>query len=366
MSIITNKRKTCTTYTAVVRKGEYRTKPLRQTFPTKGEAVWWKADQERLIDMKKHRDPRLADRVSLRDALGKYRDYSKTVLKKADSTLAREIYSRKHLERILGKETPLSEINQGTVARYQTKRITEAASSSSIRQELAMLSRMYRVAKSAWMLPVDNPLDNVDRIPQDKGRTRFLSDQEAAIVIATTKTFRNKKFYPYVLLLMHTGMRSGEAARLTINDVDFDRRLLTIHETKTDQPRAVGITQEVIDALRSIEPFQDGYFFLKPSHRTAARIIHQPGIVFRSCWTRLWRILKDKHENIPYFKPHDIRHTAASHLLRQGINIGIIADILGHSGLQMVMRYTHLFDESKVEYADKISYLGATKEKTDE
>jgi integrase len=80
-------------------------------------------------------------------------------------------------------------------------------------------------------------------------------------------------------------------------------------------------------------------------------------------WTRLHRKAADQKNNpgfpiIPHFTPHDIRHTAASHLLMQGVDIRIIADILGHSTLAMIMRYTHLFDNTKREHIDKISYLG--------
>ena len=62
---------------------------------------------------------------------------------------------------------------------------------------------------------------------------------------------------------------------------------------------------------------------------------------------------------IPHFTPHDIRHTAASHLLMQGVDIRVIADILGHSTLAMIMRYTHLFDATKRKHIEKIAYLGA-------
>lgn len=367
MTIITNHRKKGKTYTAVIRKGPYRTKPLTKTHDTIGQAKAWKAEQEKLISMKKHRDPRLADHVTLQKALEKYAKHGKSVLKKSSTTLDREQYSQRHLETIIGKNTPLSEITPAVVSHYQTTRIEAGASSSSIRQELAMLSRMFRIAKTTWMLPVDNPVDSIDRIKPDKGRIRFLSDQEAAIVIQETKNSRNERFYPFALLLMHTGMRSGEAARLTEADVDLKSRILTIYETKTNTPRTIGISNDVAAALKSIDPYKDGFFFLQPNHRASKHIMFRPGCVFRECWKRLWQRLEKKHNEDPSFpkienfKPHDLRHTAASHLLRQGIDIRIIADILGHSTLQMVMRYTHLFDSSKIKYADSIAYLGKPK-----
>ncbi|WP_163340804.1 tyrosine-type recombinase/integrase [Desulfopila sp. IMCC35008] len=59
-----------------------------------------------------------------------------------------------------------------------------------------------------------------------------------------------------------------------------------------------------------------------------------------------------------YVKIHDIRHTAASHLLAGGVDIRIVADILGHSTLQMAMRYTHVFQETKTEEMKRLNHLG--------
>ncbi len=371
MSIITNHRKKSTTYTAIIRKGPYRLKPLTKTFPTKGEAAAWKAQQYRLISMKQHQDPRLADLVSLQDALSFFREHSEKILKKKATTLDREIYSGANLQRLLGKEIPLSSIDASAVATYQISRLNEGASTSAVRQELALLSRMFRTIRSAKSLPVTNPVDGIDRIPAQNDRFRFLSETEAAIIVAEAKKSQNPKFYPFVLLLLHTGMRTGEAARLTVNDIDLDRRLVTIRETKTKRPRTVGLSHQILNALQNIDAEPDGHIFLKSNHRLSRSIMLRPGCIFRDCWKNLIkRIDRDYNRNEKYrtahpdfqpiasFRPHDLRHTAASHLLRQGTDIRIIADILGHSTLQMVMRYTHIFDDSKVEYADKLSHLG--------
>ena len=128
------------------------------------------------------------------------------------------------------------------------------------------------------------------------------------------------------------------------------------------------MTMEVADALKKIDLEEEGYLFLKPNHRQSKQTMLRPGCVFQDCWRRLWVRLKRKAEDqlhfpgfpaIPHFTPHDIRHTAASHLLMQGVDIRVIADILGHSTLAMIMRYTHLFDATKRKHIEKIAYLGA-------
>lgn len=364
-TIVPIKTKSGTSWKAIIRRKGH--KPLSRTWQTKGEANHWASEQESLILMKRYRDPRLAEAVTIKQALDKYTEHGKTILNKAESTLDREHYSKLNILRILAPETALSEINQLVVYNYQQKRIQEEGSASSIRQELSMLSRMFRIARGSWQLNIDNPVESIDRIPPKPGRERFLSTEEANLVIKEAKNSINNKFPVFVLLLMHTGMRTGEAARIKMSDIDLKNRKVTIWKTKTNKPRTVPLTHEAIASINAIAPEEEGYLFLKPHHRKAKQTMLRPGSIFRRNWISLWKHLKEKAENqkeypnfpvIPHFTPHDIRHTSASHLLMQGVDIRTIADILGHSTLSMVMRYTHLFDDTKLKHIDKISYLG--------
>ena len=63
-----------------------------------------------------------------------------------------------------------------------------------------------------------------------------------------SKNSGNKKLYPYLLLMMHTGMRLSEAAGLKWGDVDLDARLVKLHITKTDR-RYVPLTEKSGDVL---------------------------------------------------------------------------------------------------------------------
>ncbi|WP_163338723.1 site-specific integrase [Desulfopila sp. IMCC35008] len=304
----TIKRKKGTVHQAIIRRKGL--KPLTKTFDTKGQAKHWAAEQEGLIYMKKYKDPRLAQMVTLEEALKKYASYTPVTKKKAASTLDREIYSRRHLERIIGKDTPLSDIESSTVAAYQSDRLDEGGSASSIRQEVAMLSKMFRVAKTDWGLPVDNPTAGIERVSPAAGRERFMTEREAVLILEESKKSINDRFYPYLVVLMHTGMRSGEAARLTADKVDLKNQTIRIEITKTGKPRTVALTDRAKEALESIDPLEDGYYFLKPNHRQAKSIMLRPGCIFRECWKQLWRRLDSQADDlnnplgkIPYVEP---------------------------------------------------------------
>jgi hypothetical protein len=171
---------------------------------TKGEAKLWAAEQESLILRKKYKKPRLAEAAYLNEALNRYHEYSKNILKKSPSILDREHYSHRHIIRILGADTPLIEIESTDISQYQSTRLAESASSS-VRQELAMLFRMFRLANGVWSLSIGNPLTYIDCLPADSGRERFLSTKEVRIILEEAKNTKNIKFYLFVLLLMHSG-----------------------------------------------------------------------------------------------------------------------------------------------------------------
>lgn len=363
-TIIQVKNKGGIVYKAIIRKVGHA--PIKRSFPTKREAKAWAAEQEMLITQKRYKDPRLADAITIEELLEKYQKHSAEILKKAPTTIDREKTSKKNILAFFSKETPLSHITTAKIYSYQETRLSSGASASSIRQELSMLSRMFNVARNSWQINIENPVTAIDRVPPSASRERFLSTEEAAAILDTARGI-SKKFFCYVLLLMHTGMRSREAATLNISNINLAERMVTLWKTKNNKARTVPLTLDVVDAINAIELENNGYLFLTETQRQSEKAMLQPGKIFRRQWETLWRRIKKKTQNkekfpdfpeIAPFTPHDIRHTAASHLLRQGVDVRIIADILGHSSLSMIMRYTHLFDDSKRKHIDKISYLG--------
>ncbi len=64
------------------------------------------------------------------------------------------------------------------------------------------------------------------------------------------------------------------------------------------------------------------------------------------------------------FRFHDLRHTAATRLADAGVNIVVIADILGHGDIGTTKRYSHATDEAKREALEKLTGKGANSQKS--
>ena len=193
----------------------------------------------------------------------------------------------------------------------------------------------------------------IERPKVPKGRIVFLKEDEAVRLLKECKVSRNKMLYPYVLVLLHTAMRPSEAAGLRWDQVDFERRSLTLNITK-NEPRSVPLTKTVVaifEELKKSKPLNEFVFF--ENKGKSENSINIPSSRFRSSFDKA-----RERAGLPSVHMHDLRHTAASHMLMAGADIRTLAAILGHSTLQMVLRYTHLIDEHKLKAVDRISRLG--------
>lgn len=134
--------------------------------------------------------------------------------------------------------------------------------------------------------------------------------------------------------------------------LELASRSLTLYITK-NEPRTVPLTKAVVSALQAIKDKNDADFvFLKGEGKsTHARNI--PSSRFRPAFDHA-----RERAGLQSVHMHDLRHTAASHMLMAGTDLRTLAAILGHSTLQMVLRYTHLLDEHKLSAVDRINSFG--------
>jgi len=97
--------------------------------------------------------------------------------------------SQRLLERT-GTETPLGSISPQIVAKYRDARLQEVTAYP-VHHELSLLSHLFSKAKKEWGLPVENPVADIERPAPPRGRTRFLTDSEAAKLLESSRKSRN-------------------------------------------------------------------------------------------------------------------------------------------------------------------------------
>lgn len=200
---------------------------------------------------------------------------------------------------------------------------------------MAVLSHAFTMAVNEWGWLEDSPMRKVRKPVEARGRVRFLSEEERKALLDACRNSTCPYLYPVVVLALSTGMRKGEIMTLRWQDVDFSRGLISLHETKNGERRAVPLVGHALEELRKLGKVRNLHspFIFPASERGQSDRpfdIHAP-------WQRAL-----KEAKLEDFRFHDLRHSAASYLAMNGASLAEIAEVLGHKTLQMVKRYAHL------------------------
>jgi integrase len=209
----------------------------------------------------------------------------------------------------------------------------ERRSPATVKRYLAVLSHAFTIARKEWHWLDTNPVLNVGKPKEPPGRVRYLSDDERPRLLDACQKSANADLYVAVILAISTGGRRMEILGLRWKQVDLNRAVITLYETKNGDIRALPLTAKALDLMRQrakVRRIETDLVF--PSNRNP-----QKPVDLRAPWESAL------HEaGILDFHWHDLRHTCASYLAMNGASLAEIAEVLGHKTLSMVKRYTHL------------------------
>jgi integrase len=142
-----------------------------------------------------------------------------------------------------------------------------------------------------------------------------------------------------MVLARHTGLRRANLFRAQWTWIDWLTRVLRVPRTKNNQAHAVPLNDTAFATLGRLYAERDPdlespYIFVHPREtRHAGKPIPEVKTAFHTA-------LEDA--DILNFTWHDFRHDYAPRLVMAGVSVRAVAELLGHKGLRMVMRYAHL------------------------
>lgn len=258
---------------------------------------------------------------------------------------------RKDLFSLTGAEKPLS---PGTIRDYH--------------------AIIYTVLEQAYkeMIIKYNPAKRVT-LPKKKRvrESKALQPEQLKAVLAALEG-EPLPFRALITFFISTGCRRGEALALTWDKVDFGRREVLINQsmiylpetgiqsgpTKTDNSRRVALPDETIDLLRKLWAEQ------AKNRLRLGDLWEDNNLVFPR-WNGKpmnpgnvnleLTAFCDRH-GLPHINPHLFRHSAASVLLSNGVDVLTVAGMLGHSDVSTTLdTYAHAIDEARHKTADCIS-----------
>lgn len=319
--------------------------PQSKTFLRKTDAKQWAIQTETEIRTGMTIRKSSASKHTMRDMLERYRD---TVL--IDKAGGGKDH-KTHIAWWIGELGPyaLSEVTTDVVTRSIDKfkktktRLGTPPAPATVMRYMMALSHAFTVARKQWHWCESSPVENVQRPKVKNERTRYLTDQERADLLAACKASRNPDLYLVVLLAISTGMRKGEIMGMRWQDIheSAEQNFTRVHLTKTknDKARSVLITSpalELLEARRKVvveaNKGKPAVGLIFPSSVDA----EQP-VDLRKPWLSAL-----KAAAIEEFRFHDLRHTTASYLAMDGASLLSISKVLGHQTTKMTERYSHL------------------------
>ncbi len=203
-----------------------------------------------------------------------------------------------------------------------------------------------------WGYADKNPAVNIKRPKTDNRRVRFLTKEEANLLLAECKK-RSQQLYEIVKLSLYTGMRFGEIANLKWQDVDLENKLIYIKDPKNRTNRVAYIIPEIEDIFTNKKPENLDDFVFKD--RNGKKLVYVSKAFDRAVKAAgLNDGVTDPRNKVVF---HTLRHTFASWLVMNGTPIYTVKELMGHKTLAMTERYSHLAPDSKREAVEKLSEL---------
>lgn len=191
----------------------------------------------------------------------------------------------------------------------------------------------------------DNVVHRVRRRP-DRKVERYLTEEEVERLIHAINTAEehgaNYKGVAIIRLLLLTGARKGEIEALKWKEVDFEKGMLRLGDTKTGASTR-HLAPSALDILKAL-PRHVRSPFVFPADRSDGHFVGSP---------KIWREIRSAAE-LDDVRLHDLRHSVASFAISSGASLAMVGKLLGHKDLQSTQRYAHLHDEPMKQLAAKV------------
>jgi integrase len=282
-----------------------------------------------------------------RDAWGRYSKWAET--NKARG--GKEDVSRYtcHLEKRLGSKR-LNEISSFGLERLKSELLKEGLSPATVKHCLVLIRQIFNKAVAWGLHQGPNPVRGVKMPSVQNQKTRFLSHEEASLLLSELGAMKATTLHDMALLSLYTGLRAGEIFNLKGYDLDFQNDLIRITDPKNKTTRHAYMAGAVKGMLEHRKPdTPEGLVFPGRTGKKAVAVSQN----FRRIVNRMGfnRGITDRRQQITF---HSLRHTYASWLALQGESLITIRDLLGHKTTQMTERYSHLVSDHKRAAAKKL------------
>lgn len=257
--------------------------------------------------------------------------------KPSERATKRSILDR-HLLPALG-DVPLADIGRRRIALFQAAQLAAGLHPKTVNNQVSVLHTLLAVARE-WEILDGVPPVRWLRAPRPD--YDYLTYAEADGLLAATEP----AYLAAVALGLRCGLRVGEILGLRWLDVDLDGRRIHVRQAvalgvvgtpKSGRDRVVPLCREAAEALER-------------HARSGPRVLCWPDGSTRTRGELKWPLWRAcRAAGLRRIGWHVLRHTFASHLVMRGAPLAAVQQLMGHSTIEMTMRYAHLSDDARRE-----------------
>jgi len=189
----------------------------------------------------------------------------------------------------------------------------------------------------------DNPAEYLEKPRLPKQPRKGISPESAQKMLSIAEE-DSRRDYAMLMFFRDTGCRAGGIYNLLTSDLDIDHNVATVHE-KGNKERIVFYTSDTALALARYKLWRENpknlpQFFLSEDNRHNA-------MNYRGVY-EVFRRLAQKAGVSGTYSPHQWRHAAARSWIRAGMNLKVVSEILGHSGVKVTGDIYGTSDENEL------------------
>lgn len=249
----------------------------------------------------------------------------------------------------------MDQVDTLIIRNFLTDELNSGISKRSCKRRICALKHFYEYMVNANMVAI-NPFENVKTPKLEKTYPHPLYREQIEQIFAANKE-RNDPLMlrdeAIIEFLYYTGCRVSELVSLDVQNIDFTRRVARVIG-KGNKERLVPFTAECSKTLSM-------YLKKKRPELLAKSLIPCPSLFLNNQGERLTPRgveyildeIEKKTGNYVGLHPHLLRHSFATHLLENGLEISFIQELLGHDSINATQVYAHVTEKAMKEEYDQ-------------
>jgi integrase len=249
-------------------------------------------------------------------------------------TVARVATTLERVKACFGQKR-LSDLTPWHLEQFKKVRKEEGRAPGTINLDVSVVKALLYKAQE-WGKLAEHPVKHVKLLQNPRQKTRFLSEEEEARLLAACSPALQR----VVTVGLLTGFRRQELTSLRPEDVDLDRDTISVAVcySKNGESRTLPIGPRLRAALHDALALRGG----APTVFVTPRGASWTGIGFARAFRKACL-----RTGIGNLGPHVLRHTFASRLVMAGVDLRTVQELMGHKSITMTLRYAHLSPDHK-------------------